>query len=180
MFVQAYSERDVLEIDMASGNSRKVTDFWKVNWKLTYYKNSCLTGFCKIISWNILTIQSTYGRMYDQANYSKFFACIKELIGILNPFYASIDDVSNTLRLMDRAKEPHFVPDRIQAVYWGNYWGEDHCKKIGVGKVLNIPVAYVEQIGRGVYFALSDSVQGFASKETEVARRKVERFLKEL
>lgn len=178
LMAQAYHERDILGLDMASGNSRKVTDFWRVEWNLTFYKNSKLAVEPKFTPWNVLSIHSTHGRLNDPTIYSQFFGCAKELIELLDPFYASVDDVDNKVKLMDRAREAHFVPDRVQEIYWGNYFGEFHCEHYGMEKLKSIPAKTVESIRNGVFFTLTDHALEYDTRECENARRKVKKYLK--
>ena len=177
ILIQGYSEKNVLELDMASGNSRKVEDYWRVDWFLTFYKNSKLAVKPVFEPWNILSIHSTHGRLNDSKIYADFFGCAKELIALLGPFYASIDDVNNKVMLMDRARESHFVPDRIQEIYWGNYFGEYHCNHYGIDKMKRVPAKNVEAIGNGVFFTLTDHVLEFDSRECNATRRIIKKSL---
>lgn len=178
MMARAYSEKDILGLDMASGNSRKVADYWRVEWNLTFHKNSKLAVEPVFNPWNVLSIHSTHGRMKNPEIYSDFFDCMKELIKLLDPFYASIDDVSNKVDLMDRTQEAHFVPDRIQEIYWGNYFGQLHCDHYGTDKIKAIPAKNIERIGNGVFFSLTDHVLEYNSKECNTERKNVKKYLK--
>lgn len=178
VMAQAYNEKDVLGLDMASGDSRKVTDYWRVEWNLTFYKSSEIVANPIFMPWNVLSIQSTHERMNDPTIYSEFFDCLKELIKLLNPFYATVDDVSNAVKLMDLAHEAHFVPNRIQEIYWGNYWGEIHCDNYGPDKIRAIPAKNVEKIGNGVFFTLTDHVLEYESRECKNVRRNVKKHLR--
>ena len=178
LFIQAYSEKDVFEVDMASGDSRKVDDYWRVDWSFTYYKNRKLVGACSLMPWNNLTVQSTYGRLQNHTNYDEFISCVKELIVVLDPFYASIDDVNNKVELLSKAGEAHFVPERVQEIFWGNYFGKIHCDNFGIEKMLEIPTEEMERIGEGVFFTLTKSALDFGTKEAIEARKKVKQILK--
>ena len=177
ILIQGYSEKDVLELDMSSGNSRKVTDYWRVQWGLTFYKNSRLAVEPVFLPWNVLSIHSTHGRLKDSKLYSDFFGCMKELIALLEPFYVSVDDVNNKVNLMDRAKEAHFVPDRIQEIFWGNYFGKDHCSRYGLDNLKRLPSKHIEVIGDGIFFSLTDSVLEYDSKECKNGRKKIKQYL---
>lgn len=178
LLIDAYSEKDVFGIDMASGNSRRVTDYWRVEWDWTFYKNSKLAVEPVFKPWNVLSIHSTYGRLNNSNIYKAFFSCIKELIEVLTPFYASIDDVSNKVTLMNKTKERYFIPERIQEIYWGNYFGEEHCDYYGLEKLKSIPAVHVEKLGKGIYFSLTDNVFEFDSLECKLLRRKIKNYLK--
>lgn len=177
VMAQAYSEKDVLALDMGSGDSREVDDYWRVQWNLTFYKSSKIVTNPVFMPWNVLSIYSTHKRMNDPAVYSSFFSCMRELIEFLCPFYAVVDDVSNKVKLMNRAHETHFVPERIQEIYWGNYFGEFHCKHYGTKKIKEIPINNVNRIGNGIFFTLTDHVLDYESRECKQARSAVKKHL---
>lgn len=177
MMALAYNEKDILGLDMSSGNSRKVADYWRVEWNFTFYKNSKLAVEPIFNPWNVLSIHSTHERMNNPKIYSEFFACIKDLIELLDPFYASVDDINNKVELMDQAHETHFVPDRIQEVYWGNYFGKLHCDYFGIDKIKAIPAKNVEVIRNGVFFSLTDHVLEYESKKCRKERKNIKKYL---
>ncbi|MDD6260105.1 MAG: hypothetical protein PUA74_03315 [Clostridiales bacterium] len=177
LFVRSYSEKDILEIDMSSGDSRKVHEYWKANWGLTFLKNSHRTiKQPKTIPWNIFSLYSTYGLLKESEFYENYFNCIFDLIAALKPFFAAVDDVDNRVRLM--SKEEHFVPDRIQQIYWGNYWGKNFCEKYGIDETEDIPTQNVRKIGDGFWFSLTDSAFEFNATECKIKRKIIrDRFL---
>ena len=177
IFTKAYSEKNVLEIDMANGDGCNVTEFWKVDWGLTFYKNSKIDVKPTFMPWNVLTVKSTYGRLQEKKIYDDYMSCVLELIEVLQPFYATIDDVSNYAYLLRKAKEPHFIPDKIQCIYWGNYFGKQYCDKYKEDYIANIPAYSVKKIGDGVFFTLSESIFDFNSPETKAMRRKLKKYL---
>lgn len=177
LLTHAYSEKDILGIGMASGDSRQVVDFWKIDWTFTYYKCSRRVGACQVLPWNTLTIQSTYGRLRDKSVLNSFLMCLRELIRFIEPFYAAVDDVSHKVAVMNHVREQHFVPDRIQAIYWGNYFGRQHCEKYGLDRLSSMPAYDIETLGQGIFFTLSESPLDFDTKETAARRKKITRFL---
>lgn len=99
ILVKAYSESDVLSISMGSEDSIVTKDFWKVNWNLTFHKWSERKNNSSFKPWNVLTLLSSHTRLNDSVNYNNFFNCFFRLIEALSPFYASIDDVKNGIKL---------------------------------------------------------------------------------
>ena len=176
VMIQAYNEKDVFGVDMSSGDSRKVIDYWRVEWNFTFHKSK-KTIDSTFKPWNILSIHSTHGRFNDPLMYEVYFDCIKELIKFLDPFYASVDDVDNKVKLMDLTGETHFVPKRIQQIYWGNYFGAIHCESFGYDKVCNIPAKNVEKIGAGVFFTLTDHVLEYDSIKCKRERNRIKNYL---
>lgn len=177
LFSKAYCEKDVLQIDIASGNIRSTADYWRVSWGLTFYKNSKLAVSApQFMPWNTLSIDSSHTRLEDTSKESAYLSCIKELIEILNPFYVSIDDVNNKVLLMNQVKETKFVPDRVQQIFWGNYWGPSFCVQYR-DAVLKIPAKNVELCNNGVFFTLSDNILDFNTNECRIGRQSITRFL---
>lgn len=180
LFINAYCEKDVFEIDVLCSQNENNTDFWRIYWGLTYYKNSRIVGSKTLMPWNTLSIQSTHERLRNPIIYNIFLKTFKELIQYLSPFYATIDDISNRNHLMDKIHAPHFIPDEIQEIYWGNYFGEKHCKNFKMENSTNIPAQNIERIGNGVFFTLTDFALDFASKEAKNNRNKIKKHLKML
>lgn len=178
LFVRAYSEKDVLEVDMSSSNSACGMEYWNVNLGLTFLKSSRLVVQPQIMPWNILSIQSTHGRLRNPLIYEEFMACVKELIDVVNPFYISIDDVDNKVCLMNQVHAERFEPSRIQQIYWGNYLGKMHCEMYGQEKLKKIPAKHIEWVNGGVFFCLTDHVLDYNSKECKSVRTQVFRYLK--
>lgn len=176
MFIQAYSEKNVLGIDMASGDSRKVTDYWRITWTLTYYKNRQPGGNGNFKPWNILTLQSTYGRLRNKEE-RDFMDCVKALINALSPFYVSIDDVANKVKLQDSCNETHFAPNKIQTIYWGNYWGPEFINEFGLERLLSLPTYECEELNSGLFFTLSDSLHSHDNKEVARRRKQIKNML---
>ena len=177
LFIQGYCEKDVFGIDMASGDCKTTPEYWRLDWGFTYYKNSRLTGSCKFKPWNTLTIQSTHGRLQNEGIERNYISCIKDLIKLLQPFYVSIDDLQNKIRMMEKANETHFTPGKVQTVYWGNYFGEDYCKLFDISPLFCLPVHMLERINGGVFFTLSDSVLKYKGLSIDLMRKQIEKQL---
>lgn len=177
LFVRAYHEKDIFGIDMASGDCKSSIDYWRIDWGFTYYKNSQLVGSCSLMPWNTFTMQSTYGRLQNRDVSGDFVLCFKELIKTLNPFYASIDDLQNKIALMGRAQEPHFIPNKIQCIYWGNYLGYMYYPESKIQSIMSLPICGTEIVGEGVFFALSDSLLDNRGIRVENLRRQIKHKL---
>lgn len=78
------------------------------------------------------------------------------LIFEFNAFYANIDDVDMKVTLLKEVHENHFTPNRIQQVYWGNYWGPVFHTHIVNLYDQKYPISNIENIGNGLFFTLSD------------------------
>lgn len=180
LFIRAYSEKDVMSYGMASGDSRKADEYWRFDCNMTFYKDSKLAPRNSENSfepWNVINLSSTYGRLKDKAETDNFLKCVKDLILLLNPFYADIDDISNSVDLLFEAGEQTQVSDRIQQIYWGNYYGPSFCQKYGTDKMLNLPAYSIEKLGDGVFYTLCENVFGFASDECKKRRKQIRKIL---
>lgn len=177
LFTAAYSEKDVFEIDMASGDGCNSQEYWRVNWGLTYYKNSRTVGAGKVTPWNTLTLQSTCGKLRSPDAQENFLACFKELIALLVPFYASIDEVRNKIILQDKVSASCFIPHQVQQIYWGNYFGKELLDGFDIEIESDFPAFRWERLGDGIFFVLSDSLCSFDTKEVQVRRKKIRKQL---
>lgn len=180
LFPRGYSEKEVFSLSMASADSSKAAEYWKFDWYFTFHKSDTLAVTPIFRPWNVLTLDSTYDRLRDPAAYDAYFACLKELIALIRPFYARIDDVANANRLLNAAKEPHFKPDYIQQIYWGNYFGPEFCDRFGKEKLLHLPAGQISELADGVFFTLTDSVLEAPAWKCGIARRKIKRYLNTL
>lgn len=172
IFIKAYAEKDVLGITMSSGDIKSNADYWMMLWAFTFYKNSKLAVEApKFNPWNVLTLYSTYDRLDNASKQADYVCCVKELIQAINPFYANIDDTANSVSLLRKTTEKTFIPDRVQQIYWGNYFGEKFCEQYGHDSILNLPAKNIEPIGSGCMFFLSDDILDFSSRECKKRRR---------
>ncbi len=179
IFVRAYGEMDVFSTDMANRDSREGRDFWRVDWGFTFNKASDRHAHPhQIKPWNILSLDSSYDRLQDPALHAAYIDCVKELIAVLQPFYASIDDVSVKATLLGLSKERRFTADRVQAIYWGNYWSRVFCERYPVEKLTaSTPPCLSEPHADGLFFTLTPSVLNVRAPACRRARRHLTRVL---
>ena len=176
IFVKAYAEDDVFQVSLVSDDNENATEYWKIDWTFTFYKNSNRTGGNRFKPWNTLAIKSTHNRLNEVPEYEDFLFCAKELIEVLNPFYMYIDDAGNWVRLMHG--KHRFTPGKIQEIFWGNYFGHDYYKTIGIESMFAIPAYDIQRIGDGVFFALTDHISSYNSKDVRKKRIVIKKYLK--
>ncbi len=176
IFIRSYSEKDVYCVNMASGNMACVEEFWQFLWSYTFYKDSKLKGTYSFKPWNVLTLQSTYGRLKSTENYNNFISCFKAIIQEINPFCAVIDDLANKVHLLEQTGEQHFVADHIQQIYWGNYFGKEYCRSLDI-EHLSLPCKNMEKIGEGIFFTLTDNVFDYDSPNCKTNRKSIRKLL---
>lgn len=176
LFVKAYEEKGVLGVEMFKAgqmSGKTATEFWKVVLSLTYLKNYPVISEKSFKPWNVLSIYSTHTRLNERQNYKDFIDCTKNLINVVEPFYASIDDVSNKVTLMDEAHVPCFRPYERVPLFWGNYLSRGYFDK-NVEEIFPlIQSSDKELIKDGIYFSLSDSIFDYDSTKLQLCRKKV-------
>lgn len=172
IFVQAYAEKDVLSVFWEIGDKKIEENYYNCAWIFTYNKSSHLKIKQPMFTpWNTLMIRATHSWLKIEENYLNFICVVKALIAALSPFYASIDDVSNSVSLLQDVHASHFVPGTIQQVYWGNYWGYDQLKQIDTLKLHSIPDLCIEKIGDGIFFTLNDNLFDYDAVEVKALRK---------
>ena len=154
LIIEAYSQKGVFGLDMASGNSKTHNDYW-----------------------NVFSLDLARDRLQNHNLCQRYLACIIELIRVINPFYAKVDDVSNAVHLLEQAHEPYFKPDYIQQIFWGNYFGKDYCFHYGKERLMDIVTPCVKVINDGVFFSLTPNIIDFQSKECEKKRKTIKSLL---
>ncbi|MBR5137857.1 MAG: hypothetical protein IKV30_07585 [Clostridia bacterium] len=176
IFVNAYSEKNVLGLDMASNNGNNNVDYWRFSWNYTFLKNKKSINSI-FVPWNVITLSSTYKRLTNTKMYNDYIACVKELIVELNPFFASVEDAENTVRLMGRSKDKRVNPERIPHVSWGNYINTSiyNCKE--KEPFLKANSYFSEIIGDGIWFTLGPSMIDINSIEVNKRRKIIEKYL---
>ena len=176
LFVNAYAATDVFQIGMSNGDGISDSEFWKVDWQFTFLKRSNRDHTSTFKPWNILSIKTTHGRMTDVKAYKAYLQCVNELIDIIHPFYASIEDQGNWVQLMHN--KHRFTPGKVRELFWGNYWGYDYCNKFGMEQILNIPSDNIYKVSDGVFFTLTDHITSCYSRKANKKRKEIKRYLK--
>lgn len=152
IFIAAYSKPGIMEVSMASGDSRKEADYWHFSWQFTFEKNSTRIE-TKFKPWNVLSLDVTYGLIDTPAKFGNYLSCVQKLIAILNPISADLDDVSRKVDLLAQAHEDHYSPQYIQQIYWGGYWGEDLCRTYGTEFLLSLPLDNIKPYSKGIFYS---------------------------
>lgn len=173
LFPLAYAQKEIFGISMASGDSKLVEEFWKFDWNFTFYKNKKLAVVPKFRPWNVLSLDTTYGRMSNDNLYEQFFLCVRELIELLHPFYARIDDVANINRLEDAVHNEQFRPENIRQVFWGNYFDTTFYPELIFDGIANVLDGNVHQVTGGIFFTLTDNVFDATTLRCDALRESV-------
>ncbi len=178
LFAKAYAEKDVFGVGLLDDDKNMPSDFWRFSWNFTFYKSSRLPVKNPVfMPWNVIFIDCVHSRLLDKKWHAEFIDCIKALILAIDPFYANIDDVANKVDLLDQTGEPHFAPDHIQQIYWGNYIGKDLCNKHNIS-LSDFPLKNAESFCNGILFFLSENALNYDSLQCRSERRIVQKYLK--
>lgn len=174
VFVKAYAEPDVSGLSMASGDSRKVADFWTFVWDFTFYKFTDVDVSKTVFKpWNILTLESTYGRLNNEANRQAFLQCVRRLIQYIQPFYGRLDDIDTIAELDGKP----FRPEEKRPVFWGNYWGSEYCKMVGAERLGDLAEISFSRMNDGLFFTLTDNILDCRERICAKRRKMVEKEL---
>ena len=177
LFPRAYEQKEIFGISMASGDSRSVDEFWKFDWNFTFYKSKKLAVAPKFKPWNVLSLDTTYGRMSNAKLYEQYFLCISALIELLRPFYARIDDVANINRLEDAVSNNEFRPDNIRQVFWGNYFDTAYYRELDFNEITSVPIGNTQSMTGGIFFTLTNSLFDATSLRCDILRESVKKEL---
>lgn len=185
LFVKSYSENKVMGIDMASGDGRVGSEFWRFSWYFTLFKDFDRDFSNTVFKpWNVISISSTYGRLKNTNNYDDFFNCVKAIIAEIKPLYACIDDVDKKVTKYEKQyrTQPLRINDQTppNEVYWGNYWCGNYIKNSNPDafEYLRQNGAICENIAGGVYFCMTNSAFDFKSKRGTKMERKFSKMMK--
>lgn len=104
---------------------------------------------------------------------AQLLQCVRELCEALNAFRADMDDVANSVDLLERAGEETRKADYIQQIYWGNYLGQHLKEQISLRQLRAMRLPNYAETEKGVFFTLTEDVFDFESPACEEIRKKV-------
>lgn len=127
---------------------------------------------------NILSFGVSHSYFTSKERKEKFIKIIKELIKISEPMFATVEDIGNSLKIMDKmGEETYQVHKYIPAIFWGNYFGEKYIEEYGREKLLDSPVGNIELIGNGIMITMNDDLMQYDTKQCENTRKKLSKYL---
>lgn len=139
LFDSAYSDQDVLTIELCSSQKNQATGFWRLLITKAINKGPALPRSKK--EWNTL-----------------------------HPFFARMDDMAVSVDMaLDRNPPNGFARTQpteygtVNAIYWGNYYGSDYCKKYLSPDITCCDAAVWEPLGDGMFFSLSGEIKDFCT-----------------
>lgn len=133
-------------------------------------------GFAPKFSVISFDVSNTYFKTLEEKE--KFKDIVVQIIKTIDPIYANIDDISNSLNIMDKMGEDGYkVFEYIPAIFWGNYFGHKYIEKYGKEKLLNIPNVKKQEISNGIMITMTEDLLEFDSKECKKGREKLRKKL---
>ena len=172
LFLQAYSEPDVLGVEWETGREKRGEEHLFFRWNLTFYKESNHLE-SSYHPWNVLSFAATYEWMRAPGRQAQLLQCVRELCEALDAVWAVMDDVSNSVDLLDRAGEKGYDSDYIQQIFWGNYLGQQLKEQISLKQLRAMQLPNYAETEKGVFFTLTKDVFDFESPACEKIRKKV-------
>lgn len=132
----------------------------KFSFEITWHKDFEMPDGTKVsdYTYNIINMLCTYDHLSTYSAQENFVNLFCDLADLFDAFYGCIEDVSTSVTILDTTKEKVFTPKRVQAVYWGNYFGEDYMKYLDTAKFFDIPFARLYKTDKGIYFSLTNNI----------------------
>lgn len=127
----------------------------------------------------VITFEATHTFFSSQEQKDKYMSIVKELIEIVDPIYAKIDDIGNSLDILEKYGEETYqcVINYVPAIFWGNYFGQKYVTQYGREKLLNSPYGIVSIVGNGILITTTNDPMNYNSKECAVNRKKLSKYL---
>lgn len=158
--------------------AKNTTDTWNVN----------LTVFCpktsqkpeQITKWNRVSLSVPYRLLKEALFCDRFFASFFQLLSLLKPFYATLDDLAVSSELSSYPGKGFIVPTRygvVKAIHWGNYFSSAYCEKYKLSPQTHLPAAHMKSIGDGIYFSITESPLDYDTPRCMAQRKEIATML---
>lgn len=165
-------------LSLLGAESIQAKSFWDISWYPV--KPSFFDGNTDY-TWNTLFMDATYDRMQAPDFCKRFLNCFQELIEVLHPFYATIEDIALSVRL-STSRFGRIVPmtyGKVRSICWGNYFGPDYCKSYNLNSKLvklmgkkHAP-SVMKEIADGIFITLTSSPMDYDTEECWQKRAKL-------
>lgn len=170
LFLQAYSDPDVLSVEWETGRERRGEEHLFFRW-ISFTESNPPESSLR--TWNILSFTTTYEWMRVPGRQTQLLQCVRELCEALDAVWADMDDVANSVDLLDRAGEKGYDSNYIQQIFWGNYLGQHLKEQISLKQLRAMQLPNYAETEKGVFFTLTEDVFDFESPACEKIRKKV-------
>jgi hypothetical protein len=127
----------------------------------------------------VISFEVTHSFFKSQNEKARFIEIINRMIKITKPMFANIDDIGNSLNIMEDMGEDIYQLDKyVPAVFWGNYFGKHYADKIGREKILSFNGHRVEELKNGgIYIQISPQPLNPSSLSDRRAQRELAKLI---
>lgn len=147
----------------------------KFSFEITWNKDFKMPDGTRVsdYTYNFISMLCSYEHLSNSAAQENFVELFCDLADLFNAFYGRVEDVSTGVDILDATKEKCFTPERVQAVYWGNYFGKDYMKHIDTSNSLDAHFARVIQTNKGIFFSLTNDIHDSLFSPDYLNRKKI-------
>lgn len=147
----------------------------KFCFEITWHKDYKMPCGLKVsdYTYNYISMLGTYDHLLDSTIQENFVNLFCDLADLFDAFYGRIEDVSTGVDILDKTKEKCFTPERVQAIYWGNYFGKNHLTYDDISNSLDDHFAKVMHTDKGVFFSLTNDVRDSLLSPDFINRKKI-------
>ena len=190
-YVVRYSKKDVSKLDLQAEVLKWVNDNdvayislvhkekrrWM--WDITWHKNYKLSNGVSVsdYTFNHLTMMSSYECLENKDAQTAYVDLFCELCDLFEAFYGKIEDVATAVSVLNQTKETVFNHERIQAVYWGNYFGKHYCSEIGIETFKRAPACITKSTHLGIFLSMTNNLLDSKNNPDYRKRKKLFRHL---
>ena len=147
----------------------------KFSFEITWHKDFGMPDGTKVsdYTYNFINMLCTYDHLSNSSAQENFVNLFCDLADLFDAFYGCVEDVSTSVDILDATKEKCFTPERVQAVYWGNYFGKDYMKHIDTSTSFDAHFARVIQTANGMFFSLTNDIRDSLFSPNYKNRKKI-------
>lgn len=165
LFIKCLNDNDVLRIILTNSDRKKR----EVMFAFT---------IAFVPQFTAVSLEVTHSFFRSQNEKDRFMDIITKMIEIISPMFVNIDDIGNSLDIMEEAGEDTYQLDKyVPALFWGNYFGEKYISHFGEEKLLNSPFGYVTKVCSGIMITMTNDPMEFDSDKCVEERKKLSKYI---
>lgn len=126
----------------------------------------------------VVSLEVTHSFFKSQNEKDRFMEIITQMIEVISPMFVNIDDIDNSLGIMEEAGEDIYQVEKyVPALFWGNYFGEKYVNHFGEERLIKSPHGHVSRVCSGIMITMTNDPMEYNSDECVEARKKLSRYL---
>jgi len=126
----------------------------------------------------LVSLEVSHTFFINQNKKDKFMQVIIKMIEVIHPIFVNVDDISNSLDIMEDAGEDTYQLNKyVPAIFWGNFFGGKYISYFGEEKLLQSPYGHVSKVSGGVLITMTQDPMEFNSFECIELRKKLSKYL---